>query len=172
MASRSMINGRSRSIPRSGASFPARFHTRPRTATLAWLIAANAACGVAANASINRDTVGSEATRPNTAGSARTTEMSDRQSPPMATLIAGSSRIFPGSKMAHCLRQGANASDSARSKPTLPAVATSSTAPAWDTTRFAVVSTVNGGYKPVRLDTRKVLLFADDVDLRDPHYRR
>ncbi len=63
----------------------------------------------------------------------------------MATLIARSSRIFPGSSTAHCLRHGVNASDNTRSKPTLLAVATSNTAPAWDTTRFAVVSTVNGG---------------------------
>ncbi len=63
----------------------------------------------------------------------------------MATLIAKSSRIFPASKTAHCLRHGAKAADNARSKPTLPAVATSNTAPAWDTTRRAVVSTVNDG---------------------------
>jgi hypothetical protein len=38
------------------------------------LIAANAANGVAASVSINLDTVGSEATRPNTADSARSNE--------------------------------------------------------------------------------------------------
>ncbi len=95
--------------------------------------------------STTRDTVGSEATRLNTAGSLRSAEMSARQSPPMATLIARSSRIFPGSSTAHCLRDGANAADNSRSNPTLTAVVASSTAPAWDTTRFAVVSTVNGG---------------------------
>ena len=52
---------------------------------------------------------------------------------------------LPGSSTAHCLRHGTNAADSSRSKPTFPAVATSNTAPAWDTTRFALVSTVNRG---------------------------
>ena len=63
----------------------------------------------------------------------------------MATLIATSSRIFPGSNTAHCFRHGNSAADNARSKPILPAVATSNTAPAWETTLFAAVSTVNDG---------------------------
>jgi len=72
----------------------------------------------------------SEATRPNTAGSARSNPMSARQSPAIATLIAKSSRILPGSSTAHCFRHGDNAADNARSNPIFPAVATSNTAPA------------------------------------------
>ena len=88
------------------------------------VIAANAAVGVAANASTNLETVGSEATRPNTAGSARSNPMSARQSPAIATLIAKSSRILPASSTAHCFRHGDNAADNARSNPIFPAVAT------------------------------------------------
>lgn len=40
---------------------------------------------VAGRPSISRDTVGSDATRPNTAGSARSTATSARQSPPRAS---------------------------------------------------------------------------------------
>lgn len=64
-----MITGiLSLSAEMSGAPCPANFHTRCPTAALALLTATNAVAGVSANASINLDTVGSEATLPNTAG--------------------------------------------------------------------------------------------------------
>ena len=82
---------------------------------------------------------------PNTAGSDRTWAISARQSPPIATEIAKSSNTFPGSCTASGRIHGRNAADNSRSRPTLPAVAASSTAPACETTRFAVVSTISDG---------------------------
>lgn len=120
-------------------------------------IAASALSASRANVSISRDTVGSEATRPNTAGSARTVAMSARQSPPRATAIARSPTIFPGSWIAVGRHHRPSAADSARSSPTLAIVATSSVAPAFDTTPVPAVSTFNDGYNPVGFLTRKVL---------------
>jgi len=85
--------------PKIGGIQPRHLHTRSRTIALAWLIAANAAVGVEANASTSRDTVGSEATRPNTAGSDRNTEMSARQSPPTATLIAVAFAVLTAARL-------------------------------------------------------------------------
>src|SRR6478672_329288 len=153
-----MINGSLAVAPSSGASVPARSQTLARTAARAVLIAANAAGASAARVSISRDTVGSEATCPNTPGSDRTWAMSARQSPPIATAIARSSRTFPGSCTANGRIQGASAVDSSPSRPSRLAVAASSTAPAWDTARWAVVSTISDGYEPVDFDIRKVLL--------------
>lgn len=51
----------------------------------------------ATRVSMRRETVGSEATDPNTAGSARSIAMSARQSPPSATANARSTSILPGS---------------------------------------------------------------------------
>jgi hypothetical protein len=53
---------------------------------------------------------------------------------------------------------GRSAAVSSRSSPIRLAVAASSTAPAWDTARWAVVSTISDGYEPVDFDIRKVLL--------------
>ena len=66
------------------------------TERAAW-IAASAAAESPARVSINRDTVGSEAIGPNTSGCARSCPMSARQSPPIASEMARSSRILPGS---------------------------------------------------------------------------
>ena len=82
-----MTNGLSLLTAKSGASLPASIQTRCRTTALALLMAFNAALGLAATASISRDTVGSDATRPNTPGWARSNARSARQSPPVATLI-------------------------------------------------------------------------------------
>ena len=51
---------------------------------------------------------------------------------------------FPGLCTASGRIHGRNAADSARSKPR-PVVADSNTAPAWETTRIAVVSTFSDG---------------------------
>ena len=109
------------------------------------LIAANAAGASAARVSISRDTVGSDATCPKTSGSERIWAMSARQSPPIATAIARSSRILPGLCTANGRIHGRNVVDSSRSSPIRLAVAASSTAPAWDTARWAVVSTISDG---------------------------
>jgi hypothetical protein len=85
--------------------------------------------------------------------------VSARQSPPIATDIARSSNTFPGSWTANGRIHGRNAADSSGSRPTLRAVAASSTAPACETTRFAVVSTFSEGYEPVDFRIGKVLLF-------------
>jgi hypothetical protein len=85
-------------------------------------------------------TVGSEATDPNRAGSARSNAMSARQSPPTASASAKSSSTFAGSCTASRSRHGSNPLDSARSSPTLAMVSVSSLVPAWDTTVVAAVS--------------------------------
>ncbi len=88
----------------------------------------------AARVSISRETVGPQATGPNTVGSARTIPASARQSPPSATARATSSRILPGSGTARGRRHGVSAADIALSRPGLRAVSTSSTPPACETT--------------------------------------
>jgi hypothetical protein len=92
-----MISGASALIAWSGACSPASRHTRARAATRAASIAANARGTSAASVSIVRDTVGSEATSPNTVGSARSSAMSAKQSPPSASDIARSQITLPGS---------------------------------------------------------------------------
>jgi hypothetical protein len=84
--------------------------------------------------------------------------MSARQSPPIASEIARSSGTLPGSCTANGLGHGANAADRPRPRPALSAVAASTTAPAWDTTRLPVASTRSSGYSPVDFRIRKVLL--------------
>src|SRR5436190_2874314 len=125
-------------------------------------MAANTFGASAASAATVRDTVGSEATNPNTAGSARSTPMSARQSPPSATAIARSSRILPGSCTANGLRHDANAAGNPLVNPTASAVRSSNTAPACDTTCEPDPSAANRGYGDVDSLTEKVLL-----DLRE-----
>jgi len=93
----------------SGAAGSADFRTRWRTSARAERIAVRAFGPAAARAPISRETVGSEATGPNTPGSARSMPTSARQSPPSVTARATSSRIFPGSCTARGRRHGANA---------------------------------------------------------------
>ncbi|AFA76050.1 hypothetical protein GPOL_174p00290 (plasmid) [Gordonia polyisoprenivorans VH2] len=97
VASRSMINGCRTSRSWLGAAVPAAVHACARAAARAALIADKAAGASVASVEISRDTVGSEATGPNTPGSARTWLISANQSPPRATAMARSSRILPGS---------------------------------------------------------------------------
>ena len=80
-----------------GRAAPASCHARARAAARAVSIAASAAGASAASASIVRDTVGSEATGPNTPGSDRSSAMSARQSPPSASVTARSSTTLAGS---------------------------------------------------------------------------
>ena len=80
-------------------------------------MAANARGASAARASMVRETVGYEATGPYTPGSARSTAISARQSPPNASVTARSSITFAGSCTASGLRHGVSAALSARRAP-------------------------------------------------------
>jgi hypothetical protein len=71
VASTSMTSGRAASVSWSGACFPASDQARRRATERAAWIAASAAAESPARVSISRDTVGSEATGPNTSGCAR-----------------------------------------------------------------------------------------------------
>jgi hypothetical protein len=84
----------------------------------------------AASRVIVRDRVGSEATEPKTAGSARTTARSEQVSPPRANVNARSSRTLAGSWVAPTGRHGTNAADSPASRPAALTVEVSSTPPA------------------------------------------
>lgn len=68
------------------------------------MIAFSAAGASAARAAIVRETVGSDATRPKTPGSARSNARSAKQSPPSADVIARSVITFAGSWTAVGLR--------------------------------------------------------------------
>jgi hypothetical protein len=103
------------------------------------------AAGACLAAPLVRETVGSEATNPNTAGSARTTAMSARQSPPSPRATARSSSTFAGSWMANGLRHGASGADSAASRPDARIVAVSSAPPAHETTPLPAPSTRTRG---------------------------
>lgn len=105
--------------PAFGAAALANFQTDSRTSDRAALIAVRALGPAAARVAINRETVGSDATRPKTAGSLRSIPASARQSPPSATARATSSRAFPGSCSARGRRHGAGAADIAWSSPVL-----------------------------------------------------
>jgi hypothetical protein len=71
VASTSITTGRAASAACSGACSPANDHARSRAAARAFAIAASAAGASAANASMHRETVGSEATAPHISGAAR-----------------------------------------------------------------------------------------------------
>jgi hypothetical protein len=70
---------------------------------------------------MRRETAGSEATGPDTAGSARSMATSAGQSPPNATANATSRRILPGSCTARAFRHGVSAADIAVCRHTAPA---------------------------------------------------
>jgi hypothetical protein len=116
-----------------------------RAAARAAARAATALGASAAKALINRDTVGSDATAPNTAGSARSTPISAKQSPPTASATTRSSTILPGSWLLIGLRHGVNASDNTPLSPVRCAVPSSATAPACDTTPDPRRSTTSDG---------------------------
>jgi hypothetical protein len=123
VASRSTITG-----PEAGTGRRCAQATRPAAAR-APRIAATASPSPA-RTSTSRDTVGSEATGPNSSGWARTTATSARQSPPSAIAAARSSTTLPGSCAARGARHRANASVNDRSSPAARAVSASSVAPA------------------------------------------
>ena len=96
VASRSTISGRSASTSHVRGSLAGpRPHHGPRRGA-GGSIAASTRSASAASTSIVRDTVGSEATGPNSAGSARSSAISARQSPPSASVTAKSSTILAG----------------------------------------------------------------------------
>ncbi len=92
-----------------------------------------------------REAVGSEATGPKTAGSARTTARSAQVSPPRANVNARSSNTLAGSWVAFAGRHGANAADSPTPRPAARTVEVNSTPPARPTAPRPVVSTLNRG---------------------------
>ena len=75
---------------------PASAHTRARARRGRCRSPSTPRSASAASASIVRDTVGSEATGPNTPGSARSTAISARQSPPSASAPRDRARPSPG----------------------------------------------------------------------------
>lgn len=103
-------------------------------------MALNTAGASRARLLISREIVGSEATRPKTAGSDRIAAASARQSPPNARVIARSDTILPGSWVANGLRHRSNAFDNPWVRPVTTAVRVSSMPPAWPTTREAPAS--------------------------------
>src|SRR5665647_2719838 len=105
------------SAPWSGAWVPAAPQTRARAVALARSIAGRTFSTSAARRAIVRDRVGSEATGPKTAGSARTTARSEQVSPPSARVIARSSRTLAGSCIADGDRHGANDPYNSTSRP-------------------------------------------------------
>lgn len=105
--------------PASGASWSANRQTRRRTSARTPRLARRAFSPEAARVSMRRETVGSEATGPNTAGSARSMATSARQSPPSATARTTSRRILPGSCTARAFRHGVTVADIAVSRPAL-----------------------------------------------------
>jgi hypothetical protein len=145
VASTSMTSGRAASTPWSGACSPASAHALRRATARAALIVVSVTGASAANVSTSRDTVGSEATGPNTCGCARSWAMSARQSPPIAKLIARSSSTLPGSWRAVGRRHGNRAALNAVSRATVAAVRASSTPPAPDTTFLPCPSTARRG---------------------------
>ena len=86
-----------------GARSPASAQARSRAAARALRIARSARGASAASALISREITGSDATGPHSSGWARSTATSARQSPPSASVMARSVRIFPGS----CTARGA-----------------------------------------------------------------
>ena len=79
-----------------GARSPASAHARSRAAVRAARIARSARGASAASAMTSRETTGSEATGPASPDWARSTAISARQSPPSASVVTRSVRIFPG----------------------------------------------------------------------------
>ena len=114
----------------SGEACPAAAQTRARAPALARSIAGRTFSTSAARRAIVREAVGSEATGPKTAGSARTTARSGQVSPPRANVNARSSSTLAGSWVAPTGRHGANAADSPTSRPAALTVEVSSTLPA------------------------------------------
>ncbi len=145
VASRSMISGFLALMSWSGAWAPAWAHAIWRAVARAVLMARNAVGASAARVVNSRDTVGSEATDPNTPGSSRSRATSARQSPPNATATARSSTILPESWVAKGLRHGDSAAESPAVKPVFSAVRNNVIAPACDTTPVPVVSTDSDG---------------------------
>src|SRR5687768_13402734 len=112
-------------------------------------MAASAFRGSSASTVISLDTVGSEATAPNTPGSDRSIARSDTQSPPSASITARSHTILPGSCTAPDRRHGDNFSDNSLLNPVLSTVRNSNPAPACDTTGEPPPATFSDGYHDI-----------------------
>lgn len=95
------------------------------------------------------DTVGSEATEPNTPTSARTAAISAGQSPPSPSAIARPVTILAGSCRANGLRHGDNTRRRFRVHATGPNRAVSNRPPACDATPDPAASNRTHGYNPV-----------------------
>ena len=114
----------------SGAFAPAAAQTLALAVARAVLIAVRTLSTSPASRAMARERVGSEATGPNTAGSARTAARSEQVSPPNASVNARSRSTFAGSCRASCGRHGASASLNATSSPAVRTVEVNSTPPA------------------------------------------
>jgi len=125
-------------------------HAAALAAAIAPVIAASAASPPAASRSTVRDTVGSEATRPDTAGCARSTATSARQSPPNASAPARSRITLPGSWTAVNGRHGPSARDNPRSSPVARAAWTNSTPPADEASGSVPATSPGSGARPTR----------------------
>ncbi len=132
-----------------GAAPPASAQARSRAAARAARTALSARGASAARRLTSRDTTGSEATGPNSAGSARRAPMSARQSPPSASVTARSAMIFPGSCTARGVFHRPSAAARPASSPLTRSVWVSSTAPAWDTIPVPSADTVILGRQAV-----------------------
>jgi len=134
---------------------------------------ARARSASAANASIVRDTVGSEATGPNTPGSARSAATSARQSPPTARVTARSHTTLVGS----CLAVGRLAPPGQRCAQRLVQLGGSD---GLDQRQLAglghhpdpAASVSTRGYSPLRLLTWRVLLTRSVFAFDKPHRYR
>lgn len=145
VASRSTTSGLRAVTVKLGACSPASDQAAVRAFAAATAIASSARSGSAAKVSTSRDTVGSEATLPNTSGAWRRSATSARQSPPRVSMTARSHNTLAGSCTASGLRHGANADDSSRSNPTARTVSSTTTAPACDTVVRSHASTPTWG---------------------------
>lgn len=92
-----MTSGCAASRAWSGAFVPAAAQTRALALARAVLIAARTGSTSPASRAMVRESVGSEATGPNTAGSARTAARSEQVSPPNASVNARSISTLAGS---------------------------------------------------------------------------
>ena len=157
----SRVASRSITTRPSWVGAPAQPHTRSRATARAELIAASAASTSSARRVTNRDTVGSEATNPNTPGWARTRATSQAASPPKATATARSSTTFPESWTAKGSRHGPNRDDSSRANPLRRAVSTSRVPPACDTSDSLPAITDNHGLRCLSFTCEVPLIRSD-----------
>ncbi len=115
-----------------GAAPPASSQARARAAARAVRMAFSARGASLARRPTSRETTGSEATGPNSPGSARSIATSARQSPPSASATTRSATIFPGPCTARAGRHRSSAASRPQSRPVTRSTRVSSRPPAWE----------------------------------------